>query len=182
MQIFTSWVKYSVLCLVAQSCPTVCDPMDCSPPGSSVHGDSPGKNTGVGGHALLQGIFPAQGSNSGLPRCRRILYHLSPQGSSVIYSFWCICKCGHFLNFPSKRILLLHRNAKWISVLIFAPCYFAEFIYYLEYFCGVLRSSTYELMSHVNIDNSTSIFHIWMLVIYALIQLIFLYVFADRHV
>ena len=36
--------------------------MDCSPPGSSVLGDSPGKNTGVGCHALLQGIFPTQGS------------------------------------------------------------------------------------------------------------------------
>ena len=31
---------------------TLCDPMDCSPPGSSVHGDSPGKNTGVGCHDL----------------------------------------------------------------------------------------------------------------------------------
>ena len=40
-----------------------CDPMNCSPSGSSVHGDSPGKNTGVGCHALLQGIFPTQGSN-----------------------------------------------------------------------------------------------------------------------
>ena len=39
--------------------------MDCSPPGSSVHGDSPGKNTGVGCHALFQGIFPTQGSNPG---------------------------------------------------------------------------------------------------------------------
>ena len=46
-----------------QSCPTLCDPMDCSPPGSSVHGDSPGKNTGGGCDALLQGIFPTQGSN-----------------------------------------------------------------------------------------------------------------------
>ena len=41
--------------LVAQLCPTLCNPMDCSPPGSSVHGDSPGKNTGVGCHALLHG-------------------------------------------------------------------------------------------------------------------------------
>ena len=46
-----------------QLCPTLCDPMDCSPPGSSVHGDSPGKKTGVGCHALLQGIFLTQGSN-----------------------------------------------------------------------------------------------------------------------
>ena len=43
--------------LVTQLCPTLCDLMDCSPPGSSVHGDSQGKNTGVGCHALLQGIF-----------------------------------------------------------------------------------------------------------------------------
>ena len=40
---------------VTQSCQTLCDPMDCSLPGSSVRGDSPGKNTGVGCHALLQG-------------------------------------------------------------------------------------------------------------------------------
>ena len=41
--------------------PALCDPMDCSPLGSSVHGDSPGKNTGVGCYALLQRIFPTQG-------------------------------------------------------------------------------------------------------------------------
>ena len=46
-----------------RSCLTFCDLVDCSPPGSSVHGDSPGKNNGVGCHALLQGIFPTQGSN-----------------------------------------------------------------------------------------------------------------------
>ena len=46
-----------------QSCLTLCDPMDCSPPGTSVYGSSPGKNTGVGCHALLQGIIPTQGSN-----------------------------------------------------------------------------------------------------------------------
>ena len=45
---------------------TLCDPMYCSPPGSCVHGDSPGENTGVGRHALLQGIFLAQGSNTHL--------------------------------------------------------------------------------------------------------------------
>ena len=69
------------MCLVVQLCPTLCDSMDCSLPGSSVHGDSPGKHTGVGSHALLEGIFPTQGSNPGLPHCRRILYQLSPQGS-----------------------------------------------------------------------------------------------------
>ena len=45
-----------VLCLVTQLCLTLCDLVDCSPPGSSVHGDSPGENTGVGCHVLLQAI------------------------------------------------------------------------------------------------------------------------------
>ena len=47
--------------LVSQLCPILRDPMDCNLPGSSVHRDSPGKNTGVGCHALLQGIFLTQG-------------------------------------------------------------------------------------------------------------------------
>ena len=47
--------------------------------------DSPGKSTGESCHALLQpGIFPTQGSNSGLPQCRRILYHLSHQGMGLV--------------------------------------------------------------------------------------------------
>ena len=75
-------------CLVVQSCPTLCDSMDCSPPDSSVHGDSPGKNTEVGCHALLQGIFPIQGSNPGLLHGRQILYQLSYQGSPVMSEFW----------------------------------------------------------------------------------------------
>ena len=56
-----------MLCLVAQLCQILCNPMDCSASGSSVHGDSPGKNIGVGSPALLQEIFPIKGSNSGPP-------------------------------------------------------------------------------------------------------------------
>ena len=61
-----------------QSCPALWDLMDCSSPGSSVHGDSPGKNTGVDCHTLLQGIFLTQGSNPGLLcllHWQRVLYH-----------------------------------------------------------------------------------------------------------
>ena len=46
-----------------QWCLTLCNHMNCSPPGSCVHGDSPGENAGVGCHVLLQGIFLTQGSN-----------------------------------------------------------------------------------------------------------------------
>ena len=65
--------------LVTQSCPALCDPRDYSQAGSSVHGDSPGKNTGVDCHALLQGIFPTQRSDPGL----HIMggFRLSHQGS-----------------------------------------------------------------------------------------------------
>ena len=46
--------------------------------------NSPSQNTGVGSLYLLQGIFPTQGSNTGLPHCRRILYQLSHKGSPRI--------------------------------------------------------------------------------------------------
>ena len=78
--IFVSYNK-SVLCLV------VSDPLwphDCSPPGSYVHGNSPGKNTGVGCDVLLQGIFPTQRSNPGFLHCRQIVYQQCHQGSSRI--------------------------------------------------------------------------------------------------
>ena len=68
-----------------QSCLTLCDPMDCSPIGTTLDcpWDSPGKNTGVGCHALLQGIFPTQRSNLCLLLCRRILYHWCHLGSPL---------------------------------------------------------------------------------------------------
>ena len=62
---------------VAWLYPTLCDPMDCI-----VHGIPQARILeGVGSHSLLQGIFPTQGSNPGLPHCRRILYQLSHKGS-----------------------------------------------------------------------------------------------------
>ena len=70
------------VCLVIQLCPTLCDPVNCSPPGSSVHGDSPGKNTGEGSLSLLQGIFPTQGSNPGLCVAGRF-FTPEPPGKSI---------------------------------------------------------------------------------------------------
>ena len=77
-----------MLCLVSQSCLTLCNPMDHSLPGSSIHGNSPDKNTGVSCHALLQGIFPTQGSKPSLPYYRQILYHPSHQGSLYYTMKW----------------------------------------------------------------------------------------------
>ena len=73
-----------VMGLVAQPCPTFCNPMGCQDPPSRILQNSPGKNTGMDCHALLQGIFPTQGTNPGFPHCRWILYHLSHEGSPWI--------------------------------------------------------------------------------------------------
>ena len=90
----------AVLCLVGQLCPTLYDPMDCSLPSSFVHGDSPGKNTRVSCHALLQGVFPTQGVNPGLPHCMQILYHLSHREAHIQH---CSClKCQHLLLCKGK--------------------------------------------------------------------------------
>ena len=67
--------------ITGQLCLTLCNPKDCSLWGSFCPWDSLGRNTGVDWHALLQGIFPTQASNMGFLHCRKILYHLSHQGS-----------------------------------------------------------------------------------------------------
>ena len=94
--------SFVCVCLVAQSCLTLCKPMDGSPPRSAYHRDSPGKNTAVSFHALLQGIFPTQVLNPGLLHCRQILYHLSHQGSSRILE-WVACSFSRGSSWPRNR-------------------------------------------------------------------------------
>ena len=84
---------HAVLCLITQSCPTLCDPMN-----SFVHGAFPGQNTGVGCHAFLQGIFPTQGSNPSLLHCKQILYHLSHEGSPRILEWVAYSSPGDLPN------------------------------------------------------------------------------------
>ena len=99
-------------------------------PGSSVHGESPGKNTGVGCHAFLQGIFPTQASNSGLLHCKWILYCLSHQESPrilkwVVYPFsresswlrnWTGVSCiaGRFFTSWTTR----EAKTRWTKIII----------------------------------------------------------------
>ena len=107
--------QYVLWC--TQSCPTLWDPMDCSPPGFPVYGDSPGNNTGVGCHVLLQGIFPTQGSNPGLPYCRWILYHLSQQGSPLgfQYSYTGVSSLSFLQeNFPTQESNQGLLHCRWI--------------------------------------------------------------------
>ena len=75
------------------------------PTGFSVHADSPGKNTGVSCHALLQGIFSTQGSNPGLLHCRRILYHLShPESPYLQPRDNLIVASSHQSNFKNSLV------------------------------------------------------------------------------
>ena len=78
---------------LAQSCPTFSTPwtVSCQAPLSM---NSLGKNTGVGFHFLLQGLFPTQGSNLSLLHCRQILYHLSHQGKPLVVVKIGLCHCG----------------------------------------------------------------------------------------
>ena len=72
-----------MLRLDAQSCLTLCNPTECSPPGSSVHGEFSRKEYWSGCHTLFQGISPTQELNPDLLHCRQILYQLSHQGSPI---------------------------------------------------------------------------------------------------
>ena len=68
---------------VTQSCPTLCEPYSSW--------NSLGQNTGVGSLSLLQGIFPTQGSNPGLPHCRQILYQLYFKECVFVYIYIYMC-------------------------------------------------------------------------------------------
>ena len=87
---------------VFQSSCTILDSLSCVQlfvtPWTNSPWNSPGQNTGVGSCSLLQGIFPTQGSNPGLPHCRQIFYQLSCQGS-ILHS--------HHARMPAKLLLTL---------------------------------------------------------------------------
>ena len=93
-------------CLVIKSCQTLCNPMDCRPPGSCPW-DFPGKNTVMGCHFLLQGIFLTQASKAHLLHGRRVLYHWATR--EVILTVECTSK-----GFSLKYLVL--NLQKWQSI------------------------------------------------------------------
>ena len=153
------WARWwcAVLCLVAQSYTALCNPMDCSLPASSVLEDSPGKHTGVGCHALLQGIFPTQGSNPGLLHCRQILYLLSHQGSPKILEW---------VAYPFSRGSSRPRN--WTKVSCIANGFFtswatreAQMVMTMMIFGDPLKM-TLECKNRCHVlDNCNSFFSMW---------------------
>ena len=100
----------AVLCFVAQSCPTLCDPTDCSPPGSSVHGILQARTLEWVATPSSRGICPIQELNRGLLHCRQILYCLSHQGSPRLLEW---------VADPFSRGSSQPRNQKGVSCILY---------------------------------------------------------------
>ena len=81
----TASLSCAMLYLVAQSCLTLWDPIDCSPPGSSVHWASPGKNTGVGCHDVPSGDLPNPGIEPSSPTLQDNSLPSEPPGKPQVY-------------------------------------------------------------------------------------------------
>ena len=109
------------------------------PPGSSVHGDSPGKNIGMGCHACLKGIFPTQGLNPGLRHCRQILYQLSHQKSPRILEW---------VAYPFSRGSSWPTNQAVVSCI--AGGFFTSWAIQIFYFCCV-NFNNFCLLRNVSI-------------------------------
>ena len=97
---------------VAQLCPTLCNPMDCSPPGSLVHGIFQARVLEWVAISCSRGFFPTQGLNLGLLHCRQILYHLRHQESPIyfIYSIDSV-----YMSIPTYQ---------FIQCPPFSPCFY----------------------------------------------------------
>ena len=108
-------------------------PWTVAPPVSSAHGDSPGKDTGVGCHALFQGIFPTEGSNPGLLHCGQILYQLSHQGSPRILE-WVACPFSRGSSWPRNQTRVSWVAGRFFTIwatgeapVLWIRCYYPSF-------------------------------------------------------
>ena len=99
---------------VIQSCPTLCDPMDYT-----AHGILQARILEWGRLFLLQGIFPTQGSNPGLPNCRRIPYQLSPKGSPSVLNQR--GKTIKLFNLQTDIFMILKTNERRLPLVMTPP-------------------------------------------------------------
>ena len=101
-------VSLCCCCLVARSCPTFCDFMDCSPPGSSVHGISQARILEC--HFLLQGIFLSQGANLHFLHWQADSLPLSHQESPLNTLKYCVYFCCYTLAIMTLIVPQLKKN------------------------------------------------------------------------
>ena len=126
------------MCLVTQSYLTLCDPMDCSLPGSSVHEDSPGKNAGVGCHALLQGDPPNPGIKSRSPALQKDSLLSQPPGKPTHNISISIYRYTYIQNTHSAYLYLYlythtcNTHIQHVYMYIYIFIYTERLIYYKE--------------------------------------------------
>ena len=108
-------------CVSCSVCLTLCDPTDCSPPGSFIHGVFQAKKTGVGYHFLLPGIVPTQGWNPHLLHWQVDSLLLSHQGKPLTFN--CVCVWSVILDslwphglWPAR--ILRPWNFPWTRMLV----------------------------------------------------------------
>ena len=108
--------EVKVKVLVTQLCPTLRDPMDCSPPGFSIQGILQARIREWVAISFSRGIFPTQGWNLGLLHCRQILYHLSHPIVRVLAHSRGSLSSWNFLHGPMKQEQSTRRNQGMGSV------------------------------------------------------------------
>ena len=120
----------SLYCACTQSHLIICDPLDCSPPGSTVHGISSGKNTRISCNFFFQGTFPTQGSNLNLLHWQVDSLPLSigeaPRSlfviSNILHTIVCVCQ-SQSPSYPSPPLTPLVTISLFItSVTLFLFC------------------------------------------------------------
>ena len=130
---------------VTQLCPTFCDRMDCSLPGSLHPWNFLGKSTGVGCHFLLQRIFPTQGSNLGFPCCRQMLYHFTVWATRE-GSMWIECNCAVLWTFFGIAFLW-----DWMKTDLFQSCghcWVFQICWHIE--CSTFTASSFRIWNSSN--------------------------------
>ena len=151
--------------LVTQSCMTLCNPMDWLYPSRLLcPWNSPDKNTGMGSHSLLQGIFPIQGLSLGLLHCQQILYCLSHHRSPSHHIHFKICSLAFTIIFTRCKMVTINtqivNNSSALIRSVF-PSVITPPVWKTSYnifgnasllvmnsfsFCVSLRSSQYSLL------------------------------------
>ena len=128
-------VLIKIACQSLQSCPTLCDAMDCCWPGSSVHGIFPSKNTGVGCHSLLQGIFLTQGSNLYLLCLLHwwwILYHWATREALIKINY---NSYHNFKTYYTKIKISIKFPPVYIITFFLFSLFLSLFLFFITFLC-----------------------------------------------
>ena len=149
-----------VCVLVTQSCLTLCNLMDCRPPGSSVHGILQAKILEWGSHSLFQGIFLTQGLNPGLLLCRHIFYHLNHQEPSSQTQLKYLFYLRNWTppHYPMMNHSCLSTGIPWIGTQNYGDtswciCKHHSYEYFLQYTMNLARAEFFFILLYITLGS-----------------------------